>query len=287
MRLSQTIAAKLTAGLLAMTAVVTPSLALSGTVVADDGLRVRAEASAQADVLSTLPNGTAVEVLQPECDGWYQISFQDTMGYVSADYLAVEREVTYGKVVVGPLNIRTGPGTDYGKAGQLSADAVVEILDQTDGWYQIDQGYVSSDYVAMIAADEAAALLSGSGLGQEISQYAQTLIGCRYVYGGTSPSGFDCSGFAQYVYKQFGVSINRTASAQMDNGASVSMSELQPGDLVFFKKSGTGSSRASHVGIYIGGGQFVHASSSKVGVIISNLDSAYYTTGFVGARRIV
>ena len=107
------------------------------------------------------------------------------------------------------------------------------------------------------------------------------------MYGGSSPSGFDCSGFTQYVYKQFGYSLNRTASAQRQNGTPVSMSELQPGDLVLFKRSGTGSSAASHVGLYIGNGQFVHASTSKVGVIVSSLDSASYTTGFVGGRRLV
>ena len=73
----------------------------------------------------------------------------------------------------------------------------------------------------------------------------------------------------------------------MSNGTSVSMSELQPGDLVFFLKSGSGASRASHVGIYIGGGQFIHTSTSSTGVIISDMDSAYYTTGFVGGRRIL
>ena len=106
-------------------------------------------------------------------------------------------------------------------------------------------------------------------------------------YGGTSPSGFDCSGFVKYVYAHFGINMNRTASAQMDNGTPVSMSELIPGDVVFFKKAGSSASRASHVGIYIGGGQFIHASTSTTGVIVSDMDYAYYTTGFVGGRRLL
>ena len=72
----------------------------------------------------------------------------------------------------------------------------------------------------------------------------------------------------------------------MENGTPVSWDELQPGDLVFFKKSGSSARRASHVGIYIGGGQFVHASTSRVGVIVSGMNEAYYTSGFVGARRL-
>ena len=111
-------------------------------------------------------------------------------------------------------------------------------------------------------------------------------LGYPYVYGGSSPRGFDCSGFTSYIYKQFGYSLKRSASDQLDNGTSVSRSELQPGDLVMFKK-GSSSRRASHVGIYIGNNQFIHSSTSRVGVIISGMDEAYYTSGFVGARRIV
>ena len=114
----------------------------------------------------------------------------------------------------------------------------------------------------------------------------RSFLGYRYVYGGASPSGFDCSGFTSYVYKQFGYKLNRSASDQLDNGTPVSRNELQPGDIVIFKK-GNSSKRATHVGLYIGNNQFIHASTAKVGVIISRMSDAYYTTGFVGGRRIV
>ena len=94
------------------------------------------------------------------------------------------------------------------------------------------------------------------------------------------------SGLTTYVYKQFGYSLNRTCSGQLKNGRAVAMSELQPGDLVIFKKGNT-KEAATHVGLYIGSNQFVHASTPKVGVIISKLSDAYYTTGFVGGRRLV
>ena len=188
----------------------------------------------------------------------------------------------YARVAVSSLNVRAGAGTDYDKVGALRGGRVVEILGESNGWYKIDSGYISAEYVTIVDAAEAAA----SGKGQEIADYALGFVGYPYVYGGSSPKGFDCSGLVYYVCKQFDYSISRTASSQMDHGESVSMSELQPGDLVFFKKSGTGSSRASHVGIYIGNNQFVHASTAKVGVIISNMSDAYYTTGFVGGRRL-
>lgn len=99
--------------------------------------------------------------------------------------------------------------------------------------------------------------------------------------------GFDCSGLVQYACAQLGYSINRTASAQLQNGVTVSWDELAPGDLVFFKKPGSTTSKpVTHVGMYIGSGQFVHASDYGVGVIVSNLSDAYYTTGYVSARRI-
>ena len=130
-----------------------------------------------------------------------------------------------------------------------------------------------------------ASVAASSGKGSQIAQYALQYVGCPYVYGGSSPSGFDCSGFTTYVMKHFGSSINRTASSQMDNGTSVSKSQLQPGDLVFFN-SGNSSKRATHVGIYTGNGQFVHASTSTTGVIISDLNSSYYSSTYVGARRL-
>ena len=244
---------------------------------------------------------------QPDA-GWYHVSYKDMEGYVSADYLIVTEDgeapaaapaavpaaqsnaaptdqladVMYIKVLQGPLNIRTGPSTDYDKVGQLSVGRTAEVVDVLDGWYQIETGYVCGDYVQEVDAAEA----QNSTKGQEIADYALQFLGYRYVYGGSSPSGFDCSGFTSYVYKQFGYKLNRSASDQLDNGVAVSRSELQPGDLVIFKK-GSSSKRASHVGLYIGNNQFIHASTSKVGVIISRMSDAYYTTGFVGGRRIV
>lgn len=124
---------------------------------------------------------------------------------------------------------------------------------------------------------------SGSGIGNDVAAYAQQFVGYPYVYGASGPNSFDCSGFAQYVYKQYGYYLNRTADAQAYNGWYVSKSELEPGDLVFFNTSGNG---IGHVGIYIGNDQFVHASTSRTGVIISSLNQSYYVSRYVTARRI-
>ena len=99
---------------------------------------------------------------------------------------------------------------------------------------------------------------------------AEKYLGTPYVYGGNGPNSFDCSGFVKYVFKECGYSINRTASTQLSNGVSVAKSELQPGDIVFFRNKGD-SHAASHVGIYVGGETFIHASSDTYQVEYSSL----------------
>jgi cell wall-associated NlpC family hydrolase len=117
---------------------------------------------------------------------------------------------------------------------------------------------------------------------QNVVNYAEKFIGNRYVFGGMSPSGFDCSGFTSYVYKSFGINLPRTASGQAGVGQPVSESNLAPGDLVLFETYEKG---ISHVGIYVGNRQFIDASNKGVG--FSNLGDNYYRTRYRGARRIL
>lgn len=283
MHLPKQLTAKLAAALIAVTTVIVPGFAANmGTVVTTDGLNVRSEANTDSSILTTLSYGTQVDVISTSGDGtWHQVSYNGITGYVSGDYLQVTEKKIYGQVTEGPLNIRSGPSTSDAVVGSLSTGSVVELQETLDGWYQIDEGYISSDYVAQVDASVAAS----SGTGSQIAQHALQYVGSPYVYGGSSPSGFDCSGFTTYVMKHFGYSVNRTASGQMDNGTAVDRSQLQPGDLVFFN-SGNSSKRATHVGIYTGNGQFVHASTSTTGVIVSDLNSSYYSRTYVGARRL-
>ena len=118
---------------------------------------------------------------------------------------------------------------------------------------------------------------------RRIISTAMEYMGVPYVFGGTSPYGFDCSGYVQYVFAHSGISLPRTADVQYEVGTPVSTTDLVPGDLVFFTTYTYG---ASHVGIYVGEGNFIHASSSQ-GVTISSLSHAYYSSRYIGARRIL
>lgn len=125
---------------------------------------------------------------------------------------------------------------------------------------------------------------TGSATGDEILAEAQKYLGTPYVNGGASPNGFDCSGFVYYVLKQLGYSPYRTPADQFKQGTSVDKSDLQVGDIVFF--ANTYASGISHVGIYAGGGQFIHSPNSRSTVSYSDLTSGYWAQHYYGARRM-
>ena len=189
MNLPQCISTKIVAGLLAAATMMTPVFAVSGTVNADGGLRLRNGVGTDAAILATLPNGSTVEVSGITEEGWFQVSYQDTMGYVSGEYLVMNEdevqslevvgEPVYGKVTEGPLNVRSAPSTDGDRVRQISAGSVLQIMDELDGWYEIEDGFVSADYIQIVDASEAVA----SGSGAQAVAFAMQYQGYPYVYG--------------------------------------------------------------------------------------------------------
>ena len=123
-----------------------------------------------------------------------------------------------------------------------------------------------------------------SEAGQKIADFALKYKGYSYVSGGTTPSGFDCSGFVYYVLNACGYSLSRSCQVQAKSGTAVSRENLQPGDMVFFCNGSNGS--IGHVGIYIGDGKMIHAANSRRGVVTDTINSGYYNKYYDSARRM-
>lgn len=202
-------------------------------------------------------------------------------------------------------NLRKTASTASEVVTTLSLNSAVNVISEENGWSKVKvgdkEGYISSSLLSDKRQETSRSMtkfrektaeesnktentsnVASSGNGSSVVATANQYIGSRYIYGGTDPSGFDCSGFTSYVYKRYGVSLSRTAAGQYSNGVAVSKGELQPGDLVMFGKSGI-----NHVGIYIGGGKMIHAANPSRGVTTDTINSGYYGTNYVGARRIL
>lgn len=122
----------------------------------------------------------------------------------------------------------------------------------------------------------------GLAIGNQVASYAYNFLGRPYVFGASGPKAFDCSGLTRYVFAKFGVNLPHYTGSQYSMGASVSRDNLKPGDLVFFNTYGS----VSHVGIYVGRGDFIHAPSTGKSITISSLSESYYSKRYAGARRI-
>ena len=172
-----------------------------------------------------------------------------------------------GVITASVLNVRETPNS--GVIGQLSYGQNVTVVGYENGWCRIQYGdtygYIYGNYVSITPAEaatqEKAEALSA---GQQVVEYAKNFIGVPYVYGGSTPRGFDCSGFVKYVYANFGVSLPRTSYSQMSSGYGVSLADIQPGDILVFRGGG-------HVGIYVGDNMYIHAPNSGRSVAIDPL----------------
>jgi len=168
---------------------------------------------------------------------------------------------------------------DYGPA----TTEAVKAFQSTKG-LEADGLVGASTYSALLGKSMPVVTHSMNAMSRTVVSDAMSYMGVPYVFGGNTPSsGFDCSGYVRYVFANAGIYLPRTADVQYNCGYAVSTSELAPGDLVFFETYCPGP---SHVGIYVGDGNFIHASSSR-GVTISSLSSSYYSAHYLGARRVM
>ena len=200
-----------------------------------------------------------------------------------------------GEIHASMLNVRAEPNTDADIIGSLYDGEQINIITKTNKtWFKIDiggkTGFVHADYVedsrkAVIKTGVKEQSAEGRIKAEKVVEAAKRYLGVAYVWGGTSPDGFDCSGLVYYVYGEFGEKLYRVAADQAKNGVEVNPDYLMPGDLVFFWDK-SNYSEINHVGIYIGNGTFIHAPSTGDFVKISSLSEGYYKKNFCKARRI-
>ncbi len=259
-------------------------------------VRIRAGASTSSAVLGYCNTGDEMSILGVS-GSWLKIkTAAGTEGWVHSDYInclgssddAGVQYVTIGTIRGSGVRLRAGASTDSAVLGYYNTGARFTVLDASGTWKKVQTasgtvGYVHGDY--LVITTEKVNSGSNATLGEQLVATARNYLGVPYVWGGMSPSGFDCSGFVNYVYKLHGYSLYRVAQdIYNNNGWFVSKSELQPGDLVCF---GYSSSNITHIGMYIGNGQFIHASSGSGKVVITDLSSNYYTRMYVGAKRVI
>ena len=272
---------------------------LGMSVISSGNLNIRQEASTDSEVIGILTNHNACELLE-DAGEWYKVTSGKVTGYVNKQYLVTgdeaeaiaEQEIkTVATVNTETLNVRAEKSTEAAVLSQVGNSEAFTVNSVADGWVEISVddsvGYISQDYVTLAQALPTAKTIEQVKYGDGVSDvrasvvsYALQFVGNRYVWGGTSlEKGVDCSGFTMRILGKYGISLPHSSRAQPSYGTKISASEAKPGDLFFY-----GSGRSiSHVAIYIGNGQIVHASNKRDGIKGSN---AYYRNPICGVRYL-
>ena len=269
-----------------------------GIVNINKYLNLRETANPEGKIIGKMPPYAGCTVLGTEKDStgneWYKVTSGKLTGYVLKQYVVVGEEAqkmipSVGRLVTKAkcdvLNVRTKATTDSEVLYQIAQGEELDILSIADEWVEVsvdvgqDNAFVAKEYVTISfelqKAIEIEEILYGlSSERSAILTYAKKFLGNRYVYGGTSlTNGTDCSGYTMRIYEHFGFKLPRTSREQAKVGTIVTESQLKPGDLVFYARSG----RVYHVAMYAGNGKIIHAANSRKGIIISNMK---YTTPY-------
>lgn len=191
-----------------------------------------------------------------------------------------------GKVTTANVNVRKEPSLYSNVLGKISNENIM-IIGKYKDWYRIrynqTDAWMSKKYVSV---EEPQLIPEVSLIGEQIVEYGKQFIGTPYVWGGTNLNkGVDCSGFTQGIYKRFDIELNRTSYMQALDGRTIPKSELRSGDLIFFDTNGVNRGRISHVGVYVGDGEFIHSDMTK-GISIAKLDNSYYKRNYVKSVRV-
>lgn len=270
-----------------------------GIAQVENHLNIREGAGEDTDLVGALPVDAGCEILSQEGE-WYKIESGKVTGYVKGEFLltgdaaaarAEEVKSIMATSTTQTLNARVEPNTDCSIWTMIAQGESLHVIEDLGEWLKVDvdgdECYVASEFVEVSEQLPKAMTMTELRYGEGISdvrvaivQYACQFVGNRYVWGGTSlTKGVDCSGFTMRIFENYGIYLPHSSSGQAGYGTKVSASEAKPGDLFFY---GSGSS-ISHVAMYIGNGQVVHASSERTGIKISN---AFYRTP-ICVRRLI
>ncbi|WP_369901792.1 SH3 domain-containing protein [Bacillus manliponensis] len=283
-----------------------------GTYVVDTtSLRVRTGPATYHSVMGGVLKGQTLQVTGVE-NGWFKVNHQGRTGYVSSEYVKFVKGGTPSQpetsnpstggavgdyyINVSALNVRSGAGTNYGVIGALSKGTKVQVLSEQSGWSKVNYngktGYIATKYLSQtpVSGGQVTPPTSGSNGGNNngsttsdmsaLLAYAKSMEGVPYVWGGTSATGVDCSGYIYHVYKKHGYSISRQSVAGYWNSFQKT-SNPQPGDLIYFQN--TYKAGPSHMGIYLGGGTFIQSGDS--GVKVASLSNSYWSKHFLGYSK--
>ena len=269
-------------------------------------VRFRTGPGTNYTIITSCNSGTPL-TLKGKSGSWYQVVINGTEGFVYSDYVKLDTvqqapaaeqpaqqtevpaetapvstasEIT-GYIRGNSVRFRAGASTNTQIIAEYNSGTPLKVTGHSGSWTKCvingKEGFVYSDYVT---EDKPAVSNEGSDTGKQIATFALQYLGYPYKWAGSSPeTGFDCSGFVYYVYKQFGYTIQRVACNQANEGVHVDHADIQPGDILCFY---SGDNYIGHSGIYIGNGQFIHSSTETTGVIISDLNTDAYE-----ARRLV
>ena len=245
-------------------------------------VNIRFGAGTEKTQVGYLSNSDVVKVMGVEGE-WFKVSVNGMTGYVRSDLIdfvdseqsenEVENRSSEENEIVSKKDIKTAVQSNENSLENPKSQLPEENFSESIKPIVIEEEIVEE------VEEEIPIVYSSS-----IVEIAQSYLGVPYVWGGTSQSGFDCSGFTQYVFSQCGYTLSRIASAQYNDGTEVSYENLMSGDLVFFVNT-YATNGISHVGIYIGGGRFIHCANG--GVKISDLSESYYSSRYYGACRII
>ena len=275
-------------------------------VTASAGLNLRKGPSTSYAVIKTLSKGTEVTVVSSS-NGWSKVNVGGVSGYVSSDYLSSTKpstgssssnestsNTTSTMYTTERLNLRKGAGTSYSVITTLDKGIAVTVHSSSNGWSKVSvngmTGYVSSSYLSSTKPSNSSSSTDSSTSSKvdKVLNFASQQLGKPYVWGAQGPNSFDCSGLTYYVYKNAaGITLPRTSVEQSKYGTTVSKSNLKAGDLIFFDTSGPNDGGVSHVGIYVGNGQMIHASSSQKKIVKVSVETSYWNNAFVRAKRVL